>query len=457
VATDPRRRPPRSTRHLNDLTGYLIVAILFLAPIPVGSNRPTFWLIWAAIIGAMLVVHSAAMLWADPGRSMQFLRHRLTMSLGALLLLTPALQLLPLGSQMPNFPASLQPEHLTYSVPATLLGFVRYVTYALLFILVTEVATNGRRIRQMSWAIYAAVVIHAAWGMVSLTMLDEQFQIVREAYSGVATGTFINRNSFATFLGMGQCLGLSLVLNRANRPKMLQSYRRLLDEDRLTSCIIWMSLALVFYTLLQTASRMGLFATLAGCFAVVFVYRIKIRRSILVPLLQSLGLLLVGSLVAVAAFGGRVLERAVFTEMALDTRLELYNQVTQLIRNKPLLGYGLDSFASVFPLVHGPPVSAARTWDHAHSTYLALWTEMGLFAGSIPVIILAVVVIGLVRIIARRGSHFAVPVAALGAIILGAVHSLVDFSLEIQANVFLLVVLSGLGVARMRSGASGTQ
>jgi hypothetical protein len=48
------------------------------------------------------------------------------------------------------------------------------------------------------------------------------------------------------------------------------------------------------------------------------------------------------------------------------------------------------------------------------------------------------------------------PAAALGALVLGALHSTMDFSLEMPANMFLFLAILGLGVAhRRRVGQAG--
>jgi O-antigen ligase len=97
-------------------------------------------------------------------------------------------------------------------------------------------------------------------------------------------------------------------------------------------------------------------------------------------------------------------------------------------------------------MFHAPPVTANFVWQHAHSTYLTSWAEAGVVFGSLPMVAGALAMAAL-----WRKAHAPLPgrsmaLAGLGALLLVAIHSLVDFSLEIQANMFMLLALVALGL-----------
>ena len=48
-------------------------------------------------------------------------------------------------------------------------------------------------------------------------------------------------------------------------------------------------------------------------------------------------------------------------------------------------------------------------------------------------------------LIARARTEWAALAATLGALVVGGTHSLVDFSLEMQANALIFLMLVGLG------------
>lgn len=91
-------------------------------------------------------------------------------------------------------------------------------------------------------------------------------------------------------------------------------------------------------------------------------------------------------------------------------------------------------------------------WEKAHSNYLSLWAEAGLVAGSLPLLAGLIAAAALARhALSRRPGH-ALAIAGLGALALAALHSTVDFSLEIQANLFLLAALVALGLGAVPAG-----
>jgi O-antigen ligase len=154
---------------------------------------------------------------------------------------------------------------------------------------------------------------------------------------------------------------------------------------------------------------------------------------------------LIAGLALLALFGGRVLERISGIENDAESRVELYRQTWGMIMSRPWTGFGGGSFEQAFQLFHAAPLSTDVVWDKAHSSYLTLAAELGL-----PV------AIGVLLLLARVGLHGVstlrfpeagrrVPLAVAGVILVAALHSLVDFSLEIQANAYLFAALLGIG------------
>ena len=152
--------------------------------------------------------------------------------------------------------------------------------------------------------------------------------------------------------------------------------------------------------------------------------------------------------VAVSAmYGGVVFDRLGSTGMAADVRWALYENIWKVALERPLTGHGFDSFELAFRAGHELPVSPDLRWQNAHNTYLELWVELGFILGSLPPLIC---IVALLRLLKRGASNQYtgyLAQAAVAAIVIAAIHSLVDFSLEIEANVFLFLVILGLGLA----------
>ena len=437
----------RGQQRFNDIFAGVLVAVVALAPVPLGSNRPFFWAMWAAIVGVTAALYLILLLLRR--EPLRFALGRLWVP--ALLMLGLAgyliVQVLPLWPTGLSFPTAtgdvIVASTLSLAPGSTWLALLQLGTYVLFFFLMLQVAVNRARARILGVTILAVIAAHAAYALVALTMLGDPLLFFEKwAYEGFATGTFVNRNSFATFLAFGVVLGTVL------------SLREVLNGDRPglrpgPALIYVAETGLILAALLATGSRMGLIAALVGTAIALLVTSRKwlnqkgtMRWLALAafPILAALGVLVL--------YGGATLERLGSLEGDASIRGEFYAQIVGMIAARPWLGYGAGAFEVVYPLFHQLPVSADLVWDKAHSSYLTLWSELGLIAGSVPLVILALFAWQAFQLSSKRRADWAAPAVALGAIIAGGLHSLVDFSLEIEANMFLLLALLAIGIAR---------
>jgi O-antigen ligase len=440
----PMKRP-------NDLFAYCLMALVLCAPIPLGSNRPTPWAIWAAALAVLFCLYLVTISLRTPERPLQSARHLPIFALGGVYILCVGVQILPFlqGAQLPS---GITPSTISLVPEASLLGALRLLSYGALFALTLEVATQRKRIRHMGWILFAGLVAHAVWAMLALTLLGDQFLWgEKTAYLGAATGTFINRNSFATFMGMGLVLGVALTANFAHRPPVRHPNRnRLLRPGVLENLALGLCLLMIVIALISSQSRMGV---AASAFAALTTYLLVAARHIGWMNAAKRGATIAIPLVLlfVVLFGQDLLERSLFVAHNGETRLTLWHQTLTMIADRPLTGFGLDSFAVAFEQYHRPGLASEVTWEYAHSSYLALWAELGLVAGSLPLLALGIVGARLIQNYRQNSDPLCA--AALGVLVLGATHSLVDFSLEIEANTFLFLVILALGLspARQRS------
>lgn len=444
-----RTRPVQGQRANVVLSGFL-VGVVALAPIPLGSNRPFFWAMWAGLLGLAAAVYLLAMLIAR--EPLRFAVARLWLPL--LLVLTVAgfmvAQMLPLSADGFAFATAagerIVGPTLSLMPGGTWLALLQVATFALFFFLMLQVAVNRMRARTLGIVILAVITVHATYGLVALTMLGDPLLLFeKQAHLGFATGTFVNRNSFATFLAMGLVLGVVMTLREALSAEQRASRRPGAAAVHLAAT------GVILAALVATGSRMGLLAGLAGA-AVVTLMALRKRR----PDHAGTRWLLIGllPLIAIGAvlvlYGAGTMERLGSLENDATVRGDLYLQVIDMIAARPWLGYGGGAFEVAYPLFHQLPVSADLVWDKAHSSYLTLWAELGLAVGSIPILILAILLIEALVLYLRRRADWAAPSIAVGAMLVGAIHSLVDFSLEIEANMFLLLALVAIGIARPR-------
>lgn len=441
-------------RAINDVTGWALIAIIALAPVPLASARPIFWMIWAALCLSGLALYMVAMAIAEPRRQIMVGRVWPVVMPALLIPLAGVVQygLAAAGLTM-EFAGQIVPAG-TLAPEATLMAVFRLFGTIALFVLAFEVATRAQRVNAMAWGVFAVVLGHAIWSIIALVMLNDfVFWGEKFAYQGASTGTFVNRNSFASFLGMGLVVGICMIMAKAHRPHVRHpNGRGWLSEKNVELVTLWSLAGIIFVALVLTQSRMGLFSAGVAALVAYVAMGLKYHDSPLVVFARATALVVVAIVIA-SGFGLALLERTIFTVSAAEVRTDLYLQIIGMIRAMPLLGTGLDSFPASYELVQAPPVSGDVTWDLGHSTYLTWWSEMGLLIGTLPILALLAATVMVLRIIRRRSTNYAVAVCGLATIILVALHSLVDFSFEIQANTMLFAVLLGMALGQLRRKA----
>ncbi|NEX45328.1 O-antigen ligase family protein [Pseudotabrizicola algicola] len=464
-AAPTRRRARGSQRYgrLNTLTARLLVLLVLVSAIPVASNRPAWWLIWTFLLGlgALAYLLRAQMLMGRqrPLQTNQFTLFftvALLVPAFALLQSLPLAQLVPVAWQaLPSAVAGLGPlASLSVMPDASLLAAIRAVGYLVFLMLVIEVGTQPERTHTLGLILMLGILLHAVFGLVALRLLgDYSIWGEKTVYLGMLTGTFVNRNSIATFLGFGLVLALAYALERGHRAANAErdrGYTAIFTPARLEIIGLWLAVAVLAIAILLTQSRMGVAATVLGAFVTFLALRITFR----VPLrriLIEVGIGLVAMLVVlVPAVGDGVLERALFTFVESTDRVSLYVQTWGMILERPLIGFGYDAFAPAFELYRDEPLVNQNFADLAHNTYLTLWVEQGFIIGSIPMLLIGWSAVMILQRLRAAEGDMAVNGAALGVIVLGAMHSLVDFSLEIPANVYCFLLIVGLAIARPR-------
>ena len=451
------------TTRLNDTAGRVLIAVMCAAPVPFGSNRPVFWALWALVLGLVLAWYCFQL-----GRSGTTLRLPLSaawpvaipfFAVAAFMLL----QILPVGSFTftGQTGAVFESRSISLAPGDTFLALLRWLSYGVLFFLAAQAGVRKNRARRITLFLTGIVTAQALYAIVALLYLgDGVLFIEKSQYLGDATGTFVNRNSFATFLGFGAILAALLVLPPAqNEPGTLPPQLRGVGERsglpkrgfRISSSQVLAATAflIIAAALAASNSRMGLFASGCGV-ATAVLLRLSSLRSRLI----AAGLLVAGVLAVVALYGQGTLERSLTVERDADIRWAVYENTFRMIASHPVLGVGSSAFEAAYPLYNVLPRSTAVFYDKAHSTYLAHWSEMGLLFGSLPILIILAIAIPLLSAALRRGNRQIEICAATAAIVLGAVHSLVDFSLEIEAVTFLFVIILGLGYAGAREASA---
>ncbi len=138
------------------------------------------------------------------------------------------------------------------------------------------------------------------------------------------------------------------------------------------------------------------------------------------------------------------------SEYSLVTRTEYWRGAWKMIQAHPVAGVGLGAFPTAYPAYGRSSVKNERL-EHTHNDYLQLLTDAGLIGGLIGIWFLA----ELVRLAGRQFRQLKQMRTQERALILGgyvavlgiAVHSFLDFNLQIAANALLFLFVLAMTVS----------
>jgi hypothetical protein len=435
------------------------LGLVVLCPLPFGAVQPGAVLaleLCAAVAGAAALV----ILSRDP-QSLPPRARRLLLAGGSILAIA-LLQLVPLpaafvrrlgaptaslrealGDVVPQAAAGWAP--LSLSPPDTADAALRFLAYVLVGLAVAVSLREAGELRRLAVAVAASGAFQALYGSAEcLSGHQHIFRYAKRHFLEAATGTFINRNHFAGYLAMALPFALVLCwrapstaagLSLGWRHRLLRALEprnRLLAFGMFCGVTMWAGVLL-------SMSRSGLVcASLATLLAAADWTR---RRRLWIAVL-AFGIPV--SALLFAEVHTSSVERLAWAARDLESpgdRLTTWRATVAIAAHYPILGSGLGTFASAFPLFHH--IANDLTYTHAHNDWLQGLAEGGV---GVPAVLVAVLLAG-VRHAARLGvfgsSRMVWPRSLLASVAGVAGFSALDFCLRIPANAVLLSVVLG--------------
>ena len=452
-------REGASRRRVGRRLFWILVAVVLLMPLPFGAVHPVPWSLAAAVIGCLLLAWALCVLFRDlpyrPG--MARLRHA-TVPFGLVLLWAglqslggdwvPAALRHPLWDQAGAALGVSIGGAISIDPWASLTGIVRLASYAAVFWLAFHLVRSDRQARRFMQVFVTAAALYAAYGLiVHLNGLELVLWHRKTAYLESLTSTFINRNSYATYAGLGVVAATALLIQGLLDRLALPLGRRETGL-RLLGLVSgrggWLLVAwcLLVSALLLTQSRAGIASTLVALLALFLAYGwsgalARRHLAIAVGLILAVGLafFLVSGGGFLDRFGSRIIER--------EVRPEIYDAVLQLIAYRPWLGSGLGSFEQAFRLVQGESLTQAVAM--AHSSYLEAAVELGVPAAALLTLAVLAPAGACLMALRQHGDTMLCPAVAVAATLLVGLHATIDFSLQIPAVAATYALLLGLG------------
>jgi O-antigen ligase len=276
------------------------------------------------------------------------------------------------------------------------------------------------------------------------------------ATGGFVSSTFINRNSFATYAGIGLVAACGLILHlyrhevtalAGPRQRRIASF---IETTGQKGAVLLGGTFLILVALLLTGSRGGIIATGLGLvvFGLLTLTRDEMRSA---GQLKIIGLGIVFVMTVCIAFGDILVGVIGGKGFGDANRLAVYLITLRSILAAPLSGYGYGTFADVFPVYRDRSISPVGVWEQAHNTYLEVFQGLGLVFGLMLVAAILLLALSCVRGAITRRANSTIPRVAASVACLVGIHALVDFGLQIQAVSLTFMAVLGAGVAQSES------
>lgn len=451
-----------------------LLALLLWAPLPLGSNR--YWAVGLLLSATLALLLGAAWAWRNQAHQAW---QRLSLFgwplglLGVMVVLAWA-QTAPLPS---SWVAVLSPlaavaqapaSHMTLSLDVYQSRFMAALAFVYFVVFLVSILTvrQPRRLELLAHTLVWSGVLQAVIATV-LWSVKAQYQIFYVSISHAdAIGSFVNRNHLAGYLCMCLSIGIGLMLAKLGSHRArLHTWRArvaagiefvLSSKMRLRLLLIVMVIALVL-----TRSRMGNSAffsamLIVGTLAVVLARKTAPHTMMLIASLVIIDIFVVGTWVGLEKVVERVQGTTVMTveggvSESIEARSEAARTALAIVKDYPLFGSGGGSFYNVF-LGYRTPQYGYNYVDHAHNDFVEIATDFGLIGLGILGLLVALTLFTVVKTMATRRSPlpWGVAFGVTMSMVALAIHSTVDFNLQIPSNAMTMVVILSMGwVARV--------
>jgi len=451
--------------------GALVVflALLVWAPFPLGSNRAWAWTVLEAGLflaaalwtigwmqrrnGSLAVPRAAWPAFALLGVWLAYLAlHWTPLPAGLVRALSP--QAAAVHALAAPYAASYETSAwITLSIDpnASFIFWLKSCAYAIAFFLTLALAHTRERARLIAIVLVLSGLAQAVYGgLMHLSGSDLELFGTKIPHGSQASGGFVNRNHLAGFLEITLALGIGLMvgsLRETGRRSWRQFWRDMAALLLSPKAPLRLVLVAMVIALVMTRSRMGntaFFASLliAGGVALVLSRHATRSTVILIASLIAIDILVIGSWFGVEKTMQRIEQTTV---RDVEDREEPSAYALDMARDYPLFGSGPGTFYTAFTRYRGPDIRAF--FDYAHNDYMQFLVETGalgaVLAGSLALmaLVLAVLALSRRRDPLARGFAFAVLMGVSSI----AIHSTVDFNLQIPANAFAFMVLLAYG------------
>lgn len=436
-----------------------LLLLLIVAPFPLGGNRDWIWgpqAIFVALLIATVSLGAAL----DRGPGFPNLRHLWVPAASmVIVLLWAAYQLCGLAPEAWRNAisawslaagAGAPPQAIAIDPARGWEFFLRLLTYLCVFCLAASLGAGSREARTLLAAI--VVTASACTGIALAEEVAARIGLFGEARQHQAfiglNGPFATRSHYAAYAGMAGLLALSHTLSFGGSFRHGGEPARLRWRRRLQFLSTSGGLHLAAFVLLTTGvmmswSRGAVLAYVVGLVALLTFVAGGAWRWLAYLAVASLLLVAAALLPAVEDLVDRL---ALLSTDVTGGRSDIWRLTVTASAARPWVGWGLGAFDDLYTVYQSPGLVFHQV--HAHNVYLETALELGFPAAMLFFAAIAWLVMRCWRGVRERTQDRHLPAAAFACSSLIAIHSLVDFSVQIHAVALSFAAILGVGWAQ---------
>jgi O-antigen ligase len=313
-----------------------------------------------------------------------------------------------------------------------------YVSYGMLAFVATQTLWRSSQVRPLAWFLCCYGLVLASFSLLQgIAPNGKLYWIWPLEQGGQLYGPYVNHNHYAGLMEMLIPFPLVLALSRHT-----EGNRKL---------VVAGIAALMAGTIFLSGSRGGMLAFITEI--IVLAMLLRKRGDWKQPI--ALGVFLAVMIGFLIWLGGNELTRRLVSiqsetrqELTGGVRLTIDRDCLRMLREKPLLGWGLGAFPVVYPQYR--TFYTSFFVNQAHNDYLQLLVETGIVGFGIAIWFLVLTFRGAGAKLNNwtETVNGALTVALLLGCVGILVHSFLDFNLQIPANAAMFYVLCALAAAR---------
>jgi O-antigen ligase len=368
------------------------LAAVALSPVWFGSNLPIVWGAHALVFGAVLAIYALGEI-AGP-RTLPVPLRWIWLPLAALgiVLCWAAIQIVP---GVPGFLQNPIWTEAAETLGKPVVGAISVhptggrmallwaATAAAVFFLAVQFGRDPVWARMTLYAIALTGGAVAAYG---LAIYFEGNQWVlwqpKHAYRNALTATFVNKNNYAAFAGMGLTCAFGLLLARLPHagPEETRRPRAQLLVHSIGVVILGVVFTVNCAGLILAGSRGGAAVTVLGIVVLLLLWLTR-QPAWRRPMFLAFGLSALGIIVFAASSSELLASRLPNFDEDMGTRLAVDARTIAAIKAAPWTGYGLGAFQQAFAAFRDASLSTQGRWEYAHNDWLEALMTLGIPVG----------------------------------------------------------------------------